>query len=90
MEYAESIYKKLIDNSIRAELEYRNEGIGKKIRTAEVTKIPYIIIVGDEEEKEKNISFRIHKKGDQGKRSLEEFMDSIKKIIISKGSHYEI
>ncbi|MCK5055685.1 MAG: threonine--tRNA ligase [Candidatus Aminicenantes bacterium] len=89
-DYAKSIYDTLNAHSIRVELEQRNEGIGKKIRDAEVKKTPYIIIVGDEEEKEKNISFRIHKKGDQGKKSLDDFMDKVKKIIMEKNSYYEI
>lgn len=90
VDYARRVYEMLTKNSIRAELEYRSEGIGKKIRDAELRKIPYIIIIGDNEEKEKNISLRIHKKGDQGKINLEEFMDKIKKIILEKGSDYEI
>lgn len=89
-DYARSIYETLKANSIRSQLEERNEAIGKKIRDAEIQKIPYIIIVGDEEEKDKNISFRIHKKGDRGKRNLDEFMEKVKRIIDAKGFDYEI
>ncbi len=90
LDYAHSIYQKLRAGSIRVELEHRSEGIGKKIRDAELQKIPYILIVGDEEEKEGNISFRIHKKGDQGKIDLEAFMAQVKRISEEKGSNYEI
>lgn len=89
-EYAGKIYQQLIANGIRAELEQRNEGIGRKIRDAEMQKIPYLIIVGDEEQKDNAISFRIHKKGDQGKRSLEEFMEKVKILIREKRFDYEI
>jgi threonyl-tRNA synthetase len=78
-EYARGLYRELRDNAIRAELEQRSEGIGKKIRDAELQKIPYIVIVGDEEEKEQVISYRIHKLGDKGKISLGDFITGIKR-----------
>jgi threonyl-tRNA synthetase len=90
MDYAKSVHQTLVANSIRAELEERNEGVGKKIRDAELQKIPYIIVLGDEEEKDKNISFRIHKKGDQGKQNLDTFIEKLKQIIREKGFNYEI
>lgn len=88
--YARSIYEKMKQNSIRVDLDERSEGMGKKIRDAELQKIPYIIIVGDEEQSRNNISFRIHKKGDQGKIMLDRFITEVKKIIGEKGFHYEI
>lgn len=88
--YARSITEILKSNAIRVELDERSEGVGRKIRDAELQKIPYIIIVGDEEQKDKNISLRIHKKGDQGKRNLEEFIGKMKSIILHKESNYEI
>lgn len=90
MEYAREVNDRLIENGIRVELDERNEGIGKKIRDAELKKIPYIVIIGDEEQKNKNISFRIHKKGDQGSRNLDEFMDGLNRLIKGKALHYEI
>ncbi|UCH92919.1 MAG: threonine--tRNA ligase [Candidatus Aminicenantes bacterium] len=90
MDYARNVYEILKINSLRAELDERSEGVGRKIRDAELQKIPYIIILGDEEQKDKNISLRIHKKGDQGKRSLEEFIEKIKPIIFHKEFNYEI
>ncbi len=90
LEYAGSISEILKANFIRVELDERSEGVGRKIRDAELQKIPYIIIVGDEEQKDKNISLRIHKKGDQGKRSLEEFIEKMKSIIFHKEFNYEI
>ncbi len=90
LEYAANITGTLKTSSIRAELDERSEGVGRKIRDAELQKIPYIIIVGDEEQKNKNISLRIHKKGDQGKRNLEEFLGKMKAIIFHKEFNYEI
>ena len=55
----------LENHEIRAQLDNRSETIGKKIRDAEVQKVPYMIIVGEEEEKNGTISIRKH--GDDGK-----------------------
>jgi threonyl-tRNA synthetase len=88
--YAEKVYRQLRDHSIRAELEKRSEGVGKKIRDAELQKIPYIIIIGDEEEKLNNISYRIHKKGDKGQIEVSRFIDGLEKKIKAKESDYEI
>lgn len=90
LSYAEKVYRQLRDHSIRAELEKRSEGVGKKIRDAELQKIPYIIIIGDEEEKLNNISFRIHKKGDKGQVDLSFFIEGLVKLILKKESEYEI
>jgi threonyl-tRNA synthetase len=90
LEYARGVYNEMKRNRFRVELDERNEGIGKKIRDAEIQKVPYIVIVGDEEQEHHNISFRIHKKGDQGKIMLDRFITAVKEIIGEKGFHYEI
>ena len=90
IDYARFIFNQLKKHHIRVELEQRSEGIGKKIRDAELQKIPYIIIVGDEEEKKENMSFRIHKKGDQGKIKMDAFIKKVKTIIDKKAFDYEI
>ena len=90
IEYAKSFYKKLKKEGVRAEIDYRSEGIGRKIRDAEVSKTPYIVIVGKEEEQEQNISYRIHKQGDKGKIEIEKFINGIKMIIGEKKFTYEI
>jgi len=58
LKYAEQIMKQLNDANIRTDLDDRNEKITKKIRSAEVEWIPYVIVVGEEEEKNKTISVR--------------------------------
>ena len=90
IEYARQINDQLGKHHIRTDLDSRSEGVGRKIRDAEMQKIPYIIILGDEEEKEKNISYRIHKKGDQGKIKIDYFIKGVKKIMEEKGLNYEI
>ncbi|MGN0748706.1 MAG: threonine--tRNA ligase [Christensenellales bacterium] len=58
LEYAKEIENKLLENGIKAELDARNEKIGYKIREAQLQKIPYMIIVGDNEVETKTISIR--------------------------------
>ncbi|MDC8006407.1 threonine--tRNA ligase [Aureisphaera galaxeae] len=75
--YAQKVLNLLENNEIRALVDNRNETIGKKIREAEMNKIPYMIIVGEQEEKDGTISVRKHSKGDLGSMSIEEFSQLI-------------
>ena len=79
--YAEKVFKSLENNEIRALVDNRNETIGKKIREAEMNKIPYMIIVGENEEKEQTISVRKHGGEDLGAVSVEEFVNLINSEI---------
>ena len=79
--YAESIKNELTESKIRAELDNRNESIGKKIREAEMQKIPYLLVVGEKEEQAKTVSIRVRGEGDIGAKKLEELIASLKKKI---------
>ncbi len=76
-DYAKEIKVKLDEAGIRVELDKRNEKIGYKIREAQVQKIPYMLIVGDKEQKENTVSVRIREKGDIGSKPLSEFIDEV-------------
>jgi threonyl-tRNA synthetase len=76
--YAEEIYNTLKAMDIRGLLDDRDEKIGRKIRDAEVKKIPYMLIVGEKEVAEKKVSVRIHGKGDAGSVSFEQFVEDFK------------
>ncbi|MBN2399028.1 MAG: threonine--tRNA ligase [Candidatus Aminicenantes bacterium] len=88
--YARTVLEQLRQHDLRAELDARAQGVNRKIRDAEVQKIPYIIVIGSQEQQQGNISFRIHKKGDQGKMALNEFITKIKIKIEEKNLNYEI
>ena len=64
--WAEAVVHKLKHAGIRAELHNQNETLGKKIRNAEMQKIPYLFVVGDKEVEAQSIAVRKHKDGDQG------------------------
>ncbi|MBQ0735789.1 threonine--tRNA ligase [Aquimarina celericrescens] len=79
--YAEKVLNLLENDEIRALADHRNETIGKKIREAEMNKYPYIIIVGEQEEKDNTISVRKHGGEDLGAISIEKFSEIINEEI---------
>ncbi len=81
--YTEKVLKSLENSEIRALVDDRNEKTGRKIRDAEVSKIPYMIIIGEKEEQENLISVRKHGEGDLGTFTIEEFSSLINKEIES-------
>jgi threonyl-tRNA synthetase len=86
MEYAETISKKLKKADIRAELDDRNEKIGKKIRDTELSKVPYMLVIGEKEMNEGKVSVRRQGKGDLGMIDTEEFIKNILDEIRSRHS----
>ncbi|NNG09905.1 MAG: threonine--tRNA ligase, partial [Arenibacter sp.] len=75
--YAEKVLNSLENNDIRALIDNRNETVGKKIREAEMNKIPFMLIVGENEEKEETISVRRHGGEDLGTISVNSFADLV-------------
>jgi len=76
--YAEKICQSLTNSEICALLDNSNEKIGKKIRDAEMKKIPYMLIVGEKEENENLVSVRRRKEGDLGQMKIENLIEKIK------------
>lgn len=74
LDYANSIVKKLRSEGIRAEVDDRQEKIGKKIRDTELLKVPYMLVVGEKEMNEEAVSVRRQGKGDLGSKSVAEFL----------------
>ena len=79
--YAQKVLNLLENNEIRALVDNRNETIGKKIREAEMNKIPFMLIVGEKEEKDGTVSVRKHSEGDIGVMSVESFSEIIENEI---------
>lgn len=82
--YANSVKDVLESHGFRVELDDRNEKIGKKIREAQLNKIPYMLILGEKEVENKNICVRSRKQGDLGSIGLEEFIKNIEQERDSK------
>ena len=77
-DYAEKVLTLLNNSEIRVLVDERNEKTGKKIRDAELMKIPYMLVVGEREENEGTVSVRKHGHGDQGPMKLEDFIGRMK------------
>lgn len=77
-DYAKTISDSLNNYDIRGLIDNRDEKIGKKIRDAEMKKIPFMLIVGEKEQEEQKVSIRKHGHGDLGSLSLEEFVEIMK------------
>ena len=82
--YGLQVKKELEKNSIRVEIDNRTEKIGYKIREARNERIPYIVIVGEKEERDNNISVRSRKNGDEGNVNIEDLIKRILKAIETK------
>ena len=79
--YAEKVLKSLENHEIRGLIDARNETVGKKIREAEIKKVPLMIVVGEKEENANQISIRKHGGESLGSMSVENFAEIIKKEI---------
>ena len=79
--YSEKVLELLENSEIRALVDDRNEKTGRKIRDAEVSKIPFMVIVGEKEEENGTVSVRKHGEGDIGTFTIEEFISLIKEEV---------
>lgn len=82
-DYAEKVLKVLNNHDIRGSIDMRAEKMGKKIRDAEVKKIPFMLIVGEKEVDNEEVSLRKHGEGDLGTFKIEAFIDYFKKELNS-------
>ena len=80
-DYAEKLNELLKRNEIRTLIDMRSEKIGRKIRDAEMKKVPYMLIVGEKEMNENAVSVRKHGQGDLGSMSVEDFIAMIEKQV---------
>ncbi len=78
-EYTSSVNEELLDLGFRSECDFSNEKIGYKIRNHAMTRVPYMIIIGDKELENRNISVRNRNGSDLGSMSIEEFSELINK-----------
>jgi len=79
--YSDEVLKELIKQGIRAEIDESNETLGKRIRSSEMQKIPYILVVGEQEETNKTVAVRQREKGSQGEMTVNDFSEMIKKQL---------
>ena len=83
-DYAEKVRKELFDNGLRVEVDGRVEKVGFKIREAQLEKVPYMVIVGEKEEAENNISVRSRDEGELGNVELAKFIEEVQAKVASR------
>jgi len=83
-EYARGVARELEHGGIRVELDERSESVGKKIREAEVRKVPYMLVVGDREQESGELAVRRHREGDVGALPVSAFLQQLRDEIDSK------
>ena len=83
-DYCAEQAKKLEDMGFRVEVDYRNEKIGRKIRDAQMEKVPYMVVVGDRDMENGTVSPRHRADGDLGAMSMDEFSTLLKQVVDNK------
>ncbi len=86
MDYANEVKAKLRKHRVRVEIDERQEKIGKKIREAELERVPYMLVIGEKEATEGKLSIRRQGKGDLGQQTVEAFINSIVDEIVNRKS----
>ena len=84
MDYAEQVNKQLFDAGIRTSIDTKAEKIGYKIREAQLAKVPYMLVVGAKEEEEGLVSVRSRFAGDEGQKTVADFLTDIKEEIATR------
>ena len=73
-EYGATVLERLREHGLRVELDDRSESIGRKVRDAELRRVPYMLVVGEREQREGTVSVREHRAGDTGSAALDEIV----------------
>jgi len=81
LEYASDVTARLRDEGLRIELDERTESVGRKIRDAELRKIPFMLVVGDREVETGEVALREHREGDKGSLRVEEFAAQVRGLV---------
>nr|MBQ8252214.1 threonine--tRNA ligase [Lachnospiraceae bacterium] len=89
-DYAEKVRKELAKNNVDVSVDNRSEKIGYKIRDARLSKVPYMLVVGQQEEEQGLVSVRSRYEGNEGQKSIGEFVDAICKEIRTKEIRVEL
>ena len=85
-EYADQVAAKLEEAGYRVEVDHRNEKIGKKIREAQLEKVPYMLVIGDKEAESGTVSVRHRADGDLGVMEIDAFMAQLKELVDTKAN----
>lgn len=82
--YAQKVCEDLKQESIRVEVDTRNEKVSYKIREWETKKVPYMLVLGEKEQASESVAVRKHKEGDKGRIPLPQFIEHVKDEVVRK------
>ncbi|MGO9882629.1 MAG: threonine--tRNA ligase [Solirubrobacteraceae bacterium] len=82
--YAGQVAEALLARGVRTEADERSESVSRKIREAELRKIPFMLVVGDREQETRVVSVREHKAGDTGSETIEQFSERVSELVKSR------
>jgi threonyl-tRNA synthetase len=88
-DYAHSVRDMLAAAGIRVSVDDRSESVGRKIRDAELEKVPFMLVVGDREAAESQVGVRQHHAGDTGTESIEAFLARIEELVATRAVAYQ-
>ena len=77
LEYAQAVAERIARARLRAEVDDRTESVARKIRDAELRKVPYMLVVGDREQEADQVALREHRHGDAGSTSVRAFIERL-------------
>lgn len=80
-DYAAEVVEYLTQHGVRAQIDDRNEKIGRKIRDNELKRIPFLLIVGEKEQNERTLSLRVQGEGDKGSMTIDEFCNHVNDLV---------
>jgi threonyl-tRNA synthetase len=83
-EYAAAVRDRIAQAGLRAEMDDRSESVGRKIRDAELRKVPYMLVIGDREQQADEVSLREHRRGDAGSIGVEAFIARLQAEVKSR------
>jgi threonyl-tRNA synthetase len=84
--YGRQVVERMRQGGLRAELDERAESVGRKIRDAELRKIPYMLVVGDREQENAEVAVREHRRGDLGALGVEDFAGHLRTVVRSRAA----
>ena len=84
VDYAREVQAALTAAGLRADVDDRTESVGRKIREAELRKVPYMLVVGDREAEQRAVALRRHREGDQGSVPLDELVERLVAEVASR------
>jgi threonyl-tRNA synthetase len=86
VDYAQGVAERLRAAGLRGELDERTESVGRKIRDAELRKIPYMLVIGDREQESDQVAVREHRQGDAGSVPIGDFVERLRQQVQSRAS----